>query len=69
MPAEPRLGLGTKIILGWGDHSLTVTLSSLSLIYVWFLTKFGGMEPALAAAVPLVGRFVDAFDVSEAYQT
>ncbi|MCE2390637.1 MAG: MFS transporter [Proteobacteria bacterium] len=60
-PAGPPLGVGTKLLLGTGDHAVNVTLSALSLVYVWYLAKVVGIAPGLAAAVPLVGRFVDAF--------
>ncbi len=55
------LSTWTKLVLGSGDHALTLTLSSLSLVYVAFLIDQIGLRPALASAVPLVGRFVDAF--------
>lgn len=58
---EPTLGPGRKIVIGLGDHTITLSLSALSLFYVFFLTEYVGLRPALAGAVPLIGRFVDAF--------
>jgi sugar (glycoside-pentoside-hexuronide) transporter len=55
-----RLSVSLKLILGWGEHSIALTLSALSLLYVWYLTRVVGMEPALAAAIPMLGRTVDA---------
>ena len=57
---EPRLGAARKLVIGLGDHTITLSLASLSLFYVFFLTEHVGLRPALAGAVPLVGRFVDA---------
>ena len=57
---EPRLGAGRKLVIGLGDHTITLSLAALSLFYVFFLTEHAGLRPALAGAVPLVGRFVDA---------
>ena len=48
-------------MIGLGDHSITLSLAALSLFYVFFLTEYVGLRPALAGAVPLIGRFVDAF--------
>jgi sugar (glycoside-pentoside-hexuronide) transporter len=55
-----RLGIGIKLILGWGEHSIALTLSAVSLVYVWYLVRVVGMEPALAASIPMLGRTVDA---------
>ena len=57
---EPALGAGRKLVIGLGDHTITVSLAALSLFYVFFLTEHAGLRPALAGAVPLIGRFVDA---------
>lgn len=56
-----RPGLSLKLFYALGDHTLNLTLSSLSLLYVFFLTEVIGLRPLLAGAVPLVGRAVDAF--------
>ena len=52
--------MGTKLLLGAGDHAINVALAALSFFYLRYLTVFAGLEPVLAGAVPLVGRFVDA---------
>jgi GPH family glycoside/pentoside/hexuronide:cation symporter len=59
--APPAFGPGRKLVIGLGDHTITLTLAALSLFYVFFLTEYAGIRPALAGLVPLIGRFVDAF--------
>jgi Na+/melibiose symporter-like transporter len=59
--AAGSLGVGRKLLLGSGDHALTLTLSSLSLVYVVFLNEQVGLRPAVAVLIPWIGRFVDAF--------
>ncbi len=56
-----RLSVLDKILYGLGDHTLNLSLSALSLLYVFYLTTYVGLRPALAGAVPLIGRAVDAF--------
>ncbi len=56
-----RLSLRTKLTYGLGDHTINLTLSVLSLFYLFFLTEHAGLRPALASAVLLVGRGIDAF--------
>jgi sugar (glycoside-pentoside-hexuronide) transporter len=51
----------TKLVYGLGDHTVNVSLSSLTFFFVYFLTDVAGLRPALAGLVPLVGRVVDAF--------
>lgn len=53
--------MSTKVILGMGDHTLTLSLTAMSVLHVYFLTEYVGLRPALAGTVPLIGRFVDAF--------
>lgn len=43
-----------------GDHTLTLSLTALSVLYVFYLTEHAGLRPALAGTVPLIGRVVDA---------
>ena len=50
-----------KLVIGLGDHTINLSLSALALLYIFFLTEYVGLRPGLAAAVPLVGRAVDAF--------
>jgi len=69
--APRRLGSLQKLVYGMGDHSVNLTLSALSLVFLYFLTDVAGMRPALASAViwgarifdavtdPLVGRYSD----------
>lgn len=59
-PADERLPLRTKLVFSLGDHTLNLTLSALSLFYLFFLTEVAGLRPVLASLVLLVGRFVDA---------
>lgn len=59
--AERRLGPAGKAVFGLGDHTLNLTLSALSLLYLYFLTEHVGLRPGLAGSVLLVGRLVDAF--------
>jgi sugar (glycoside-pentoside-hexuronide) transporter len=49
----------TKAVYATGDHSLNVGLSSLSLVYLLFLTDVAGLRPALAGAVVWIARIVD----------
>lgn len=59
--SEGRLPARTKIGFAFGDHTLNLSLSALSLFYLFFLTQVVGLRPTLASAVMLVGRAVDAF--------
>jgi sugar (glycoside-pentoside-hexuronide) transporter len=49
-----------KTIFALGDHTLNLTLSALSLFYLYYLTEYVGLRPALASLVLLVGRCIDA---------
>ncbi|MCP4006404.1 MAG: MFS transporter [bacterium] len=57
---QTEIRVPMKILLGCPDHGLTLALSALSLVYVFFLERYIGLSIGLAAAVPLIGRFVDA---------
>jgi sugar (glycoside-pentoside-hexuronide) transporter len=57
----PKLTPARKILYSLGDFSGNTSLAALSLIYAsFFLISVGGLRPALAGLVPLVGRVVDA---------
>ena len=60
-PAAAPLPSRTKFVYGLGDHTLNLSLSALSIFYLDFLIEIAGLRPALAGAVLLAGRFVDAF--------
>jgi sugar (glycoside-pentoside-hexuronide) transporter len=55
-----RLPRITKVLYALGDHTLNVSLSSLSFFYAFFLVEVAGIRPALAGLIPLIGRIVDA---------
>jgi GPH family glycoside/pentoside/hexuronide:cation symporter len=57
---ETTLSTQSKVLLGMGDHTLNLTLTALSVLYVFYLTEHIGLRPALAGSVLLIGRFVDA---------
>ena len=60
-PNEARsLSVAQKIVYASGDHTVNLSLSALALVYFFFLTEVAGLRPALAGAVPLLGRAVDA---------
>lgn len=50
-----------KSVFALGDHTLNLTLSALSLFYLYYLSEFVGLRPSLASVVLLIGRCVDAF--------
>jgi sugar (glycoside-pentoside-hexuronide) transporter len=58
--SETTLTARTKLGFALGDHTLNLSLSALSLFYLYFLTQVVGLRPTLASAVMLVGRAVDA---------
>jgi Na+/melibiose symporter-like transporter len=55
-----RLSVATKTVYGLGDHTVNLVLSAASLLYLAFLTEFGGLRPALAGIVILIAHAVDA---------
>ena len=58
-PDGPRtLSVAQKLVYASGDHTVNLSLSALALFYLFFLTEVAGLRPALAGAVPLVGRVV-----------
>jgi sugar (glycoside-pentoside-hexuronide) transporter len=60
-PADAERGLSAlaKTVFATGDHAINVGLSSLSLVYLLFLTDVAGLRPALAGAVVWIARIVD----------
>ncbi|MBW2237195.1 MAG: MFS transporter [Deltaproteobacteria bacterium] len=59
--ASPRrLTVATKVIYSLGDHTVNVFLTAMTMLYINFLTDVVHFPIALAGAIPLVGRFVDA---------
>ncbi len=63
IPPDPssRLTPGTKTLFGLGDHTVNLVLSAASFFYLYFLTEYAGLRPALAGLVLWVARAVDAF--------
>jgi len=59
-PARERLPRSVKALYGLGDHTINLSLSSLSFVYGYFLVEVAGVRPALAGLIPLIGRAVDA---------
>ena len=55
-----RLSVASKAVYGLGDHTVNLVLSAASLLYLAFLTEFGGLRPALAGIVILIAHSVDA---------
>ena len=41
-----RLSVATKTVYGLGDHTVNLVLSAASLLYLAFLTQFGGLRPS-----------------------
>lgn len=56
---EDPLSPFEKALFATGDHAINVGLSSLSLVYLLFLTDVAGLRPALAGAVVWIARIVD----------
>jgi len=55
-----RLSAASKAVYGLGDHTVNLVLSAASLLYLAFLTEYGGLRPALAGIVILIAHTVDA---------
>ena len=59
--SDRRLSAPARGVFALGDLTVNASLSSLAIVYATFyLTQVVGLRPALAGAVPLIGRFVDA---------
>jgi sugar (glycoside-pentoside-hexuronide) transporter len=54
------LPVRTKLLYASGDHTVNLSLSSLALLCLFFLTEFAGLEPYLAGLVMWVPRIIDA---------
>ena len=57
---EPKLSPLRKLAYATGDHSINISLSSLSLVYFTFLVTVAGLEPWLAGVIAWLARVVDA---------
>lgn len=57
---DDKLPLRTKLGYSLSEYTLSLSLSGLSFFYLLFLTEVGGLRPALAGFVLLVGRTLDA---------
>jgi len=60
-PAEKRLSSANKAVYALGDHTVSLVLSAVSLLYFKFLVEHGGLSPLLAGLVVWIARIVDAF--------
>ena len=49
-----------KAVYGLGDHTVNVSLSSLSLVFFTFLVTVAGVEPWVAGVIAWLARLVDA---------
>lgn len=58
---EQTLSSPRKIAYSAGDHSVNVSLSSLSLVYFTFLITVAGLDPWLAGLIAWIARSIDAF--------
>ncbi len=58
--SRARLSVAMKAVYGLGDHTVNLVLSAASLLYLAFLTQYGGLRPALAGIVILIAHAVDA---------
>lgn len=58
--ARPVIPTGRKLVYGLGDHTVSVVLSTLSLVFFFYLTAIVGLEPWRAGAVVWMARVVDA---------
>jgi len=59
-PSGP-IAVGVKLGFASGDHAINISLGTVSVFLLYFLTEVAGLRPALASLVLLVGRAVDAF--------
>lgn len=58
--SERQLGTFSKLVYGMGDHSVNLSLSALSIVFLFFLTEVAGLRPALAGFAILLARSFDA---------
>jgi sugar (glycoside-pentoside-hexuronide) transporter len=57
---QPPLSVGRKVVFSLGDHVVNLSLSALSLVLFFFLTKYAGLSPLLVGVLAWLARFVDA---------
>ena len=55
-----RLRPFAKAVYGFGDHSVNLSLSALSMFFFFFLTEVAGLRPALAGGAIWLARLFDA---------
>lgn len=62
LQSSSQRGLGpfAKLVYGTGDHSVNLSLSALSIVFLFFLTEVAGLRPALAGLTILLARSFDA---------
>jgi sugar (glycoside-pentoside-hexuronide) transporter len=64
MPPNPTdahaIPMSRKIVFALGDHTVTIAISALSLVFFFFLTTVAGLEPWRAGALVWAARIVDA---------
>ncbi|WNS43951.1 glycoside-pentoside-hexuronide (GPH):cation symporter [Paenibacillus sp. MMS20-IR301] len=51
----------TKLLYGSGETVNVITITVIGMYYLFFLTDYAGLSPALAGAVFMIGRIWDAF--------
>jgi sugar (glycoside-pentoside-hexuronide) transporter len=57
---QPPLSTPRKVAFALGDHTVNLSLSALSLVLFFFLTKVAGLSPLLVGVLAWLARFVDA---------
>jgi GPH family glycoside/pentoside/hexuronide:cation symporter len=60
-PGPERVPLRTKAAYALGDHTLNLSLSIVSIFYVYFLANVAGVRPGPASASLMIARVIDAF--------
>lgn len=61
LAAPGRLARGTKLLYGSGETVNVITITVIGMYYLFFLTDYAGISPALAGAIFMIGRVWDAF--------
>jgi GPH family glycoside/pentoside/hexuronide:cation symporter len=54
------ISIGTKAVFALGDHTVSLALSALALVFLIFLAEVAGLRPALAGLVVWTARIFDA---------
>lgn len=57
---QPPLSTSRKLAFSLGDHAVNLSLSALSLVLFFFLTKVAGLSPLLVGLLAWLARFIDA---------